>query len=95
MEVKSLHEKVDTATKDQIKDGKILLEIFNKHYINIVEKTYGIAPKNLGIRLDPNLEVKTICETIENYQNHPSIIKIKEIVKENPFLIFLRPLQKI
>ena len=80
--VKGLNEKVDTRTKDRIKDGKILLEMFNKHCINIVEKTSGIAPKNLGNPLDPKLDEKTIRQIIENYRNHPSIIKIKEIVKE-------------
>ena len=48
----------------------------NKYYINIVEKTSGIAPKNLGNPLEPKLDQKTICEIIENYRNHPSIIKI-------------------
>ena len=62
--------------------------MFNKHYINIVEKTSGIAPKNLGNPLDPKLDEKTIREIIENYRNHPSIIKIKEIVKEKPIFDF-------
>ena len=69
-------------TKDVIKDEKILVEMFNKHYVNIVEKTSGIAPKNPGNPLDPKLDQKTIPEIVENYWNHPSIIKIKEIVKE-------------
>ena len=75
-------------TKGLIKDGKILVEMFNKHYINIVEKTSGTAPKNLGNPLDPKLDQKTICEIAENYRNHPSIIKIKEIVKEKPIFDF-------
>ena len=33
IEVKGLHEKVDIRTKDLIKDEKILVEMFNKHYI--------------------------------------------------------------
>ena len=64
----------------------MLVEIFNKHYINIVEETSGIAPNNLGNPLDPNLNAKAVHEIIENYRSHPSIIKIKEIVKEK--LIF-------
>ena len=82
IEVKGLKkvEKVDIRTKGLIKHEKILVEMFNKHYINIVEKTSGIAPKNLGNPLDPQLNEKTIREIIENYRNHPSIIKIKEIV---------------
>ena len=56
-----------------IKVEKILVEMFNKHYMNIVEKTSGIAPKNLGNSLDPKLDEKTIRQIIENYRNHPSI----------------------
>ena len=88
IEVKGSHEKVDIRTKDLIKDEKVLVKMFNKHYINIVEKTSGIAPKNLGNPLDPNLDGKTIREIIENYRNDPSIIKMKEIVKEKPIFDF-------
>ena len=35
-------EKTDIWTKE----GKILVEMINKHYINIVKKTSGIAPKD-------------------------------------------------
>ena len=86
LKVKDLHEKVHIRTKDLIKDEKIIVEMFNKHYVNILEKTSRIDPKNLGNPLDPELDQKTIREIVENYQNHPSIIKIKEIVKEK--LIF-------
>ena len=61
--------------------------MFNKHYINIVEKTSGIAPKNLGNAVDPKLDEKTIREIIESYRNHPSIIKIKKN-KEKPIFNF-------
>ena len=50
--------------------------MFNKHYTNIVEKTSAIASKNIGNPLDPKLDEKIIPEIIENYRNHPSIIKI-------------------
>ena len=36
IEVKGLHEKVDVRTKDLIKDEKILVEMFNKHYISTI-----------------------------------------------------------
>ena len=58
-------------TKDLIKYEKILVKMFNKHYINIAEETPGIAPKNLGNPLGPKLDEKTIREIIENYRNHP------------------------
>ena len=88
IEVKHLHEKVDIRMKDLIKDEKILVEMFNKHYINIVEETSRIAPKNLGNPLNPKLDEKTIRGIIENYRNHPNTIKIKEIVKEKPIFNF-------
>ena len=77
IDVKGLDEKVDIRTTDLIKDEKILVEMFNKHYISIVEKRSGITPKNLTNPLDPKVNEKTIHEIFENYQNHPSIIKIK------------------
>ena len=45
--------------------------MFDKHFINIVAKTSGIAPKTLGNPLDPKDE-NNIREIIENYRNHPS-----------------------
>ena len=71
IEVKGLHERVDIKTKDLIKDEKIIVKMFNKHYINIVAKTSGIAPKALGNPLDPKDE-NNIGEIIENYRNPPS-----------------------
>ena len=72
--VKGLHEKVDIRTMNLIKAEKILVEMFNKHYMNIVEKTSGIVPpKNLGNPLDPKLDEKTIRQIIENYRNHANI----------------------
>ena len=35
-------------TNDCIKDESVLVEMFNRHFINIVEKTSGIAPESLG-----------------------------------------------
>ena len=62
--------------------------LINTVIINIVEETLGIAPKNDKFPrnpLEPKLDEKLI---IENYRNHPSIIKIKEIVKEKPIFDF-------
>ena len=38
--------------------------------------------------MDTKLDEKAIRKIIENYRNHPSIIKIKEIVKEKPIFDF-------
>ena len=64
-----------------IKDGdkfvnneKDVVEMFNNHYINIVEKTSGIPPEDTSENYDDAESVKNI---IENFKNHPSIIQIK------------------
>ena len=36
---------VSIIAKDEIRDEKILVEVSNNHYINIVEKSSGSAPK--------------------------------------------------
>ena len=41
-----------------------------------------------GIIINPNLDEKVIREVIENYRNHLSINKIKEIVKEKHIFDF-------
>ena len=38
--------------------------------------------------MDPKLDEKTICKIIENYRNHKSITKIKEIVKKKTIFDF-------
>ena len=48
--------------------------MFNKHFINIVEKTSGIAPESLGV-LSENDE-ETVNKVLK-HENHPSISKIK------------------
>ena len=85
-----MHEKVDITTKDLTKDEKILVEMFHKHYINIVEETSGIDPKTVGNPLDPldlgNSMKKLFVKLLKTIEITPSIIKVKEIVKEK--LIF-------
>ena len=54
----------------------------------LVEKTSGIAPKNIGPSLNPKLDEKSIREIIENYRNHPITIKIKEIIRKKPTFDF-------
>ena len=69
-------------TKDVIKDEKILVEMFNKHYVNIVEKTSGIAPKNLGNPLDQN-SIKKLF--VKSYYPLPLLsCESSMFVKENP-----------
>ena len=56
--------------------------LFNDHYINIVEKTTGVKPFCLS---DGNFNNKDelICDIISRYKNHPSIVKVKEMILHN------------
>ena len=69
---------ISLQAKDEIRDEKILVEMFNNHYINIVEKSSGSAPKSIGDSSNPNNDKSTVLNIISAYKNHPSIIKIKE-----------------
>ena len=59
-----------------------LVEIFNKHYINIVERSSRIKPVNVAM-------MHNICDNdaalnviIEAYKNHPSVTKIKYMIEK-------------
>ena len=54
---------------------KELVEMFNTHYINIVQKTLAVAPENYFIIT--NNTQKIIEETIRKYKKHPRIQKTK------------------
>ena len=43
--------------RDVINNKKIFVEMFNNHYVNIVENSTGVAPAELGTLLDPNFEM--------------------------------------
>ena len=73
---------------------KELVNIFNDHYINIVENTIGRKPEQLGYPLDPSCDENTVQKIIEEYKNNRLIIKIKENFNSlNTF--FLKPITKI
>ena len=54
-----------------------LSQIFNKHYINIVEKSCGNKPNKIGTTLESLNDSDVIDRIIKSYQNHPSVLKIK------------------
>ena len=56
-----------------------LAETFNKHYINIIEKSSGMKPKDIS-QHDKNQNIqKTIRDIVKSYQNNPNILQIKNI----------------
>ena len=64
-------------------EEKDLAETFYKHYINIAEKSSGIKPVNVAMMHNINHNDTAINVIIEAYRNHPSVTKIKEIIKKN------------
>ena len=56
---------------------KQLTKLFNSYYINIVEKSSDT--KTFGTNFE-NTSVQSVRDIVNSYENHPSIIKIKQIV---------------
>ena len=63
-----------------ISDEKQLTKMFNSYYINIVEKSSDT--KTFGINFK-NTSVQSVRDIVNSYKNHPSIIKIKQVVNES------------
>ena len=57
-----------------ITDDKELARMLNDHYINIVEKSSGVKPNSIEAQNKQGV----IDIIIKKFENHPSIIKIKE-----------------
>ena len=66
-----------------IQDKKIisneneLVKVFNKHYINIIEKSGGQKPTNIAKRHSIDNDRQAVELICNSYRNHPSILKIK------------------
>ena len=71
-----------------ITDQNKLAETFNNHYINIVENSTGKKPSILGDPSNQENDKKTVLEIIDEYQNHPSILKIKSKINTSAESIF-------
>jgi len=69
-----------------VSDEKELVEIFNDHYINIVENTLGKKPTSLGNPSDPTMDTETVLLIIDKYKDNPIIKKIKENALDQPKL---------
>ena len=52
-------------------------KLLNSYYINIVEKSSDT--KTFGINFK-NTSVQSVRDIVNSYKNHPSIIKIKQVV---------------
>ena len=63
--------------KNAITDEYEISHTFSKHYINIVEKSCGNKPNKIGTTLGSLNDSDVIDRIIKSYQNHPSVLKIK------------------
>ena len=71
-----------------------LANLFNLHYINIVENTSGVPPVIQGNPNNPNEDNTTVKNIIKQYENHSSIINIKNNI-DSPSTRFDVPAAKI
>ena len=68
------------GVKNVITDEYEISQTFNKHYINIVEKSCGNKPNKIGTTLGSLNDSDVIDRIIKSYENHPSVLKIKKQV---------------
>ena len=67
--------------KGEIRDEKILVEMFNNPYRNIAEKFSVSAPKFIGNPSNLDHDTCAVQYIIQCYKNHPSIIEILKKLK--------------
>ena len=72
---------------DLVTDKTKLANLFNLHYINIVENTSGAPPVIQGNPNNPNEDNTTVKNIIKQYENHSSIINIKNHI-DSPVIRF-------
>ena len=65
-------------TKDELRNEYVLVEMFNNHYMKIVEKSSRSAQKPIGSPSNPDQDSNTVTDIIEYYKNHPGIMQVKE-----------------
>ena len=62
-----------------VTDQNDIVKILNDYYVNIVQITTGIAPKNIKDEIGCDLSnKKVVANIVEHYKDHPSIKSIKE-----------------
>ena len=65
------------ADNKMITDDKRLAKLFNEHYINIVERSSGLKPEKIVCHNEDFDKRMVLHNIIKKYENHSSIIKIK------------------
>ena len=59
-----------------VTDDQELTEIFNDHYVNIVEKSSGKKPVNLAEYTGISDDQQIVRLILDKYKNHPSVLAI-------------------
>ena len=59
-----------------ISDEKRLVPLFNDHYINIIERSYGLKPEKVEFDFGSCNKNGVLSSILDKYRNHPSIVKI-------------------
>ena len=62
---------------DIVRDEKMLVELFNENYVNIVEISSGINPSSLGNFEDSAQDGTTVDKIISNTVHIPVFKKLK------------------
>ena len=65
-----------------VSDEQILSDIFNKHYVKVVEKSSGTKPSSLGDSRNLLLDETMVGKVIDTYRDHPGVITIKSSVTQ-------------
>ena len=62
---------------DIVRDKKMLVELFNEDYVNIVKISFGNKPSSLQNCKDSAQDYATVDKIISEYSSHSSVQKIK------------------
>ena len=59
-----------------ITDEKKLVQLFNDHYINIVQRSCGFQPEILEFDIISSNKNRVLSFILDKYRNHPIIVEI-------------------
>ena len=59
-----------------ITDEKTLVQLFDNHYSNIVERSCGFKPEKVEFDIESSNKNEVLSSILDKYRNHPSIVTI-------------------
>ena len=62
--------------EEAITDQKKIVQLFNDHYINIVERSCGFKPQKVEFDFGSCNKDGVSSSILDKYRNHPSIVKL-------------------